>query len=266
MNLKKIVDLTNRVAYFSVALLAYWVFVFVVITVFDLKVFRENITQAFYMSILGIFALLGGAIILNIMLNMTRISGCMEAKESSNTATHGTKKRNIVLAIGIFPVIVALLFLGDYASSLKKKEHLVGAAEYLASENKESIKLLINYEFEETYIEKTADVLKILTQVEKKFPDIRVVVQDSVGDNNVFLFFGKWHNSKDEKIFKKEDYIFPASQEDREYLKRVFSSSYSEIKFSAHDGKYELYFPIREHGRVIVLYLTDRQRYGKLGS
>ncbi len=266
MESKKVVNFTNRVAYFSVALLAYWVFIFVVITVFDLKVFRENITQAFYLSILGIFALLSGAIILNIMLNMTRISECMEANGNIISPQKDKKKRSVFLAIGLFPLIVVFLFLGDYASSIKKKGLLVDAAKYLTIENQDSIKLLVNYEFDENYIEKTSDILKVLTKVEKKFPDIHVVVQDTLGSNSVFLSFGRWYSSDKDKMHKKEDYIFSATQEDREYLKMVFSEKHTKEKFSAHDGKYELYFPISMNGKIIVLYLTDRQRYGKFGS
>lgn len=266
MDSKKIVNLTNRVAYFSVALLAYWAFIFIVITVFDLKVFKENITQAFYLSILGIFSLLSGAIILNIMLNMTRISECMEVKEGFSSSSKPAKRKIILISLGLFPLITILLFMGDYASSIKKKESLVSAAEYLAIESEREIDLLIKYKFGEEYIETASDVLKVLTKVEKKFPDIRVVVQDTIDGREVFLSFGKWHSSDDEKIYKKEDHIFSASQEDREYLKKIYSGNEEKIKFGAHDGSYELYFPVVKNGSVIVLYLSDSQRYGKFGS
>ena len=121
MNPAKIVQLTNRVAFFSVGLLAYWVFIFVAITVFDFKIFRENITQAFYLSILGVFSLLGGAIILNIMLNMTRISEYFERKEGDVKSYKKPNKRVIAAALVSFPIIFGLLFLGDYRSSVKKK-------------------------------------------------------------------------------------------------------------------------------------------------
>jgi uncharacterized membrane protein len=45
----------------TVVLLVYWIFAFVSIQVFGFKVFRENLTQIFAMSILGIFAVLGVA-------------------------------------------------------------------------------------------------------------------------------------------------------------------------------------------------------------
>lgn len=75
MNAKKLVKATNIVGMVAVVLLVYWVFVLILSNVFGLKVFREYITEIFLMSILGIFAVMAGALILNIMLNLTRIAG-----------------------------------------------------------------------------------------------------------------------------------------------------------------------------------------------
>ena len=43
MNPKRLVKLSNTVGSISIILLIYWVFTFVAIQVFELKVFRENI-------------------------------------------------------------------------------------------------------------------------------------------------------------------------------------------------------------------------------
>ena len=61
-----IVKITNKIAIITVVLLMYWVFIFVSSMVFGFKVFQENMTEMFLLSILGIFAILSGAIILNI--------------------------------------------------------------------------------------------------------------------------------------------------------------------------------------------------------
>lgn len=74
MNAKKLVKATNIVGMVAVTLLVYWVFALILIQVFGLKVFREHITEIFLMSILGIFAVMGGTLMLNIMLNLTRIA------------------------------------------------------------------------------------------------------------------------------------------------------------------------------------------------
>ena len=74
MNAKKLVKATNIIGMVAVTLLVYWVFALILIQVFGLKVFREHITEIFLMSILGIFAVMGGTLMLNIMLNLTRIA------------------------------------------------------------------------------------------------------------------------------------------------------------------------------------------------
>ena len=266
MDSAKIVKLTNRVAFFSVALLAYWVFIFVSITVFDFKVFRENITQAFYLSILGVFALLGAAIILNIMLNMTRVADHFERREATQSRSGAPGLQSLVVGIASFPLIFGLLFLGDYRSSQAKKAHLVNAAEFLTAEHAASFEALADYTFNRAYAEKTAETLKVLTKVEEQFPHIKVIVRDSINRKPVSLAFSKrLYHDEDEQL-KKVDFLLPASKKEREYLHSVFSGEKSDILFSANDGNYELWFPVNTANGIIVLYVSDWQRYGKLGS
>lgn len=266
MDAVKIVKLTNKVAFYSVGLLAYWVFIFVAITVFDFKVFKENITEAFYLSILGLFALLGGAIILNIMLNLTRIAECLERESGYPDAKGRLNKKWAIVAAASFPVIFGLLFLGDMSSSIRKKGLLIETATYLMSEHRDSINVLANYSFSPAYVDKASDILKVLSRIEEKFPHVSLIVRDTIDSKPVLLEFTPWNRKPNETDFKKEDFIFAASKPEREHLGSVFDGKESSVHFSAHDGRYELYFPIKtEHG-VIVLYLSDRQAYGKLGS
>jgi hypothetical protein len=62
MNNKALVRLSNIIGIISILLLVYWVFVFISIQVFGFKVFRENLTETFYLSVLGILALMFGAL------------------------------------------------------------------------------------------------------------------------------------------------------------------------------------------------------------
>ncbi len=266
MDAMKVVKLTNKVAFFSVGLLAYWVFIFVSITVFDFKVFKENITQAFYLSILGVFALLGGAIILNIMLNMTRIAECLENGTGRVQSPSRVTRNWKIAAATSFPVIFGLLYVGDLSSSMKKKEVLLEAATYMATEHRETIDALSDYSFSAAYLQLAASSLKVLAKVEERFPTVTVIARDTIDNKPVFLSFSRWGRSDDDKEPKKEDYIYSASKAEREYLKGVFEAGMSSVRFSAHDGRYELYFPVKTSRGVIVLYLSDRQRYGKIGS
>lgn len=266
MDSANVVKLTNKAAFIAVGLLAYWVFIFVAITVFDFKVFKENITQAFYLSILGVFSLLGGAIILNIMLNMTRISESLESR-STHVAASREISRKWKLAVALsFPAIFILLYVGDLGSSMKKRDVLVEAATYLAEEHRTTIEALGGYTFGPAYLELAANSLKVLTKVEKKFPTVAVVVSDVIEGKPVFLAFNSWYSPNEVRQPTKEDFIFPASKTEREHLTGIFTGDTSQVHFTAHDGRYELYFPVKTSRGVVVLYLSDSQRYGKYGS
>lgn len=74
MNPKQLVKLTNTVGIVSFVLLIYWIFVFILVQVFNLKIFRQHLSEIFALSITGIIALMAGALMLNIMFNLTRIA------------------------------------------------------------------------------------------------------------------------------------------------------------------------------------------------
>src|SRR5688572_19263516 len=115
MNNKTLVKISNIIGIASILLLVYWVFIFISITVFGLKVFRENLTESFYLSIVGILALMFGALIINIMFNLTRIAE--NHNQNNNQESKQASKKLGVLFILSFPVIFVLLFGGDYLSS-----------------------------------------------------------------------------------------------------------------------------------------------------
>mgnify|MGYP006170424293 CR=1 FL=1 len=90
MNAKQLVKISNYIGFISIVLLVYWVFTFILIEVFGLKVFRKNMTESFYLSVLGILAMMAGALIINIMFNLTRIAqkhnNDEEISKNNNTA------------------------------------------------------------------------------------------------------------------------------------------------------------------------------------
>ncbi|HET8736614.1 MAG TPA: hypothetical protein VFM69_08435 [Pricia sp.] len=74
MNPKILIALCNKIGTISIVLLIYWVFINITVSVFGLKVFENRLAEIFYMSLWGILALMFGALILNVMLNLTRIA------------------------------------------------------------------------------------------------------------------------------------------------------------------------------------------------
>lgn len=101
MNIKQLVKASNVIALIGIALLIYWVFGLILMVVFGLRVFRENLTEMFAMSIMAILAVLIGSLIVNIMLNLTRIAD----KNQDDQTPLKFGKKLFTGAILIFPLI-----------------------------------------------------------------------------------------------------------------------------------------------------------------
>ena len=96
MTPKQLVRISNTIGIIAILLLVYWVFSFVTIEVFGLKVFKKNMTETFYLSVLGILALMAGALIINVMFNLTRIA---QKHEDNEIQTKSNKKIFLFLII-----------------------------------------------------------------------------------------------------------------------------------------------------------------------
>ena len=264
MNSKLLVKISNTIGIISIILLIYWVFIFISIQVFGLKVFRENLTETFYFSILGILALMIGALIINIMFNLTRIA----QKHNNDILNEKKSSKKIVWSFILsFPLIFGLLFGGDYLTSVKKEKLLIDAAKSIVQDNFEKANKIVNYSFDKKWITETQDILDVLTKTDKNFPEIQVIKRDTIDKTNIFLGFRNYNSYlKDTIPPLKKNYIFKTTQEERVYLNRVFKELKTDIKFSANDGNYDLYYPYEKNGKIVVFYFSDYQRYGKIGK
>jgi len=269
MNLKSIVKLTNIVATISILLLIYWVFIFVVTQVFGLRIFRENITQTFSMSVLAILALMGGSLMLNVMFNLTRIAQKHNADEIAPVSPHKSKKWVLAFAL-TFPLVFGFLFAGDYWTAKKKENLLMQSARAIVETNTEKTNRLLNYEFSDAWLNDTQDTLTFFEKTDRNFPHVSMIVKDSVEGADVFLAFRDYSTTKNDKgeIVKpdKKSFLMKTTKPDRDYLNKVFDEGLTEKRFIASDGNYELFYPYTKDGKTIVLYFSDYQRYGKMGS
>ncbi len=265
MNNKALVKLSNIIGITSIVLLVYWVFVFILITVFGLKVFRENLTETFYLSVVGILALMIGALIINVMFNLTRIA---EKHNQDNIAASKASSRKMGLAFAIsFPFILLLLFGGDYLTSRKKERMLVASAKSIVDDNYLKSAKLLNYRFSEIWIAETSDILTLYAKTDTHFPNVSVIVADSIDQSKIFLGFQHYYKAQNDTLPPdKKEFIRETTKEEREYLSSVFYGNVTEVRFSAKNGNYELFYPHIKDGKKIVLYFSDYQRYGKLGS
>lgn len=265
MNNKTLVKLSNIIGITSIILLIYWVFVFISITVFGLKVFRENITETFYLSVVGILALMFGSLIINIMFNLTRIAE-KHNQDDLNISKKINKKLGLIFGLS-FPIVFGLLIGGDYLTSKKKEKILISSAKSIVEGNKEKSDKLLNYSFNKNWIIETDDIINLYSKTDKHFPYVSLIVADSIDKSLVFLGFRDYYGKLNDTIQPiKKDFIQPTTKEEREYLDKIFYKNFDEVRFSASDGKYELFYPYIKDGKKIILYFSDHQRYGKIGS
>jgi len=265
MNNKLLVKLSNIIGIVSIILLVYWVFIFVSITVFGLKVFRENMTETFYLSVIGILALMFGSLMINIMFNLTRIA----EKHNQDNVNSSKILKEIWLIFGLsFPIIFGLLFGGDYLTSKKKEQMLITSAKSIIENNPEKSDELLNYTFDKEWMIEMSDILDIYSKTDTYFPQVEVIVMDSIDNSQVFLGFRNYsyRNRTDTIQPLKKNYIRETTKDERDYLSKVFLENYNEVRFSAKGGRYELFYPYFKSGKKIVLYFSDYQQYGKFGS
>ncbi|PID76616.1 MAG: hypothetical protein CSB24_05745 [Deltaproteobacteria bacterium] len=258
-----IVRITNKIALIAVILLIYWVFIFVSCEVFGFKVFRENMTEIFYLSIFGLFAVMTAAVILNIMLNLTAIA---EGRPAGKALSSRNIFKTAAAFIGSLAVIFALLYTGDLVSSRKKEAYLVAAASDLVKEQRHIIDRLADYSFSRQYIEEAARDIGILSKVEEKFPQIIVIAPDKIEGRDFLLRFSRYSELEKDEEPQKSGYILSTSSEERQYLYDVFAGKTSQRRFSASDGRYELYYPVQTSKGTVIIHLSQYNRYGKLGS
>lgn len=268
MNLRTLVKVSNIVAGISILLLIYWVFVFIAVQVFGFRIFRENISQTFGMSILGILALMAGSLMINVMFNLTRIA--QKHNQDQVTEFAESSKKWLWTFVLSFPLLFVVLYAGDYLTSVKKEKMLVGTARSILETNAQRGDRLANYQFSNPWLVETSDTLDLFQKSERNFPHASLIVRDEIDGSPVFLAFNDYTESKNDKgeIIEPEKrrFITATTQEERDYLNRVFDSETSETRFSASDGNYQLFYPYVKDGKRIILYFSDYQSYGKLGS
>ena len=202
-----------------------------------------------------------GALMINIMFNLTKIAAHFEGEPVKTTGSR--VKTSSWLIILSFPLIFGILFLGNWYSSYKKEQYLVGSAKKMIHDYPAMIKDLAEYRFDTNYLKKAGNIIFYLEKIDKNFPDIKIIRQDTIGANTNFLCF---ESGMEYLKVNKTNFIFSCSAVERDYLNSVYGRSVKSPKFDASGGNYELYYPVQVGKNIIILYFAEHQRYGKIGS
>ena len=266
MNPKQLVKLTNTVGIVSFVLLIYWIFIFILVQVFNLKIFRQHLSEIFALSITGIIALMAGALMLNIMFNLTRI-----AERGSETDSPKKGKKIIVLMILMFPVLAGVLFAGNHLSLQRREQALQQAGQALVQQNVRGIQAAAQYRFTPEYIRQTSDYLKVVEQANTSFQRAVIIVPDEVDGNRVYLRIAsdavKNDASEAAPPLDKRNFLYRAETFEHDYLHNTFAQHLTQPYFAQRENNYFLYLPQQQDGKTTaILLLTDYYPYGKFGS
>jgi hypothetical protein len=272
MNYDRTIRITNHVALYACIVFVYWVGIYSVATVFNLKVFKDNVTNAFGMSLVGILAVLAASIILNVMANLSKISAAVSAPRGQAVAQQAMPARGwtwrATALILPFLLIVGALFVGDYFSAQRQQQVLLASARRLVAENQVALRQLAYYQFDAHYISQAQQNLQVLNKIDKNFPQVMAILPDTIGDKPFFLAWDgtSYDDSQNEKTPpRKVDFIYSTTPEERDYLTRVFAGTRTDPWVHIEKDRYQLYFPAMIDGKRLVLYLSD-DRSGKFSS
>lgn len=255
---------SSRIILGGILLLFYWLFIFVTIEVFDLKIFREKITSLFAFSILGILALIAGAFLVNVMANLSIIADGSGENDTNNTE-NGPKKHNVFLFVVSLPLIFILLFTGNWLTVRKKERLLVANAREIIAKYSAELERAGNYRFERSYVNATGKILSEISRIDTNFPNVYLIHKVDHNDKTIYLRFSPHASWSAKEKHEPVDFIFSSTREQRKFMDSVNFEEEDHL-FESRKGNYKLILPVNKGQKPFFLLLTDYQRYGKIGS
>ncbi|MDR1453638.1 MAG: hypothetical protein LBJ25_06675 [Candidatus Margulisbacteria bacterium] len=261
MDHKKIIKLTNIIGLIAVLALFYWVVIAGINEIFGLRVFRETLSESFGYSIAGILALLAGALILNVMFNLSFI-----AENTSKKMTAANPPARLRLWLISFLVIllvsIVLMFVGDYGTTKKRERELENSARAILSKYSSALESLSRYNFSAEWQKEVRETLTFIGKVDANFSSIHLLTPDQINGSAVYLIFRDYGPQENPS---KINYIVRLTPEEHAYLDKVFKQNYSGKYFRAKNGSYQLYLPYESSGGKVVFSFSNYRSYGEYG-
>lgn len=267
MKNQTIVQWCNRLAMLAILALLYWVLLFSVNEVFDLRILRERSTTAFGFVVLGILALLAGSLMLNIMFNLTRIAERVEhaalAPASASESKRSSPRRWLLGFTALTTLSVALMFAGDARTRMLKKDLMLQTAQAISSQNQAALRQFAQQELTANSVNPLAQQLELVRKSTEFVNEVYVLRPEKIlGQDNIVAIEHELP-PEDKKPFSSLDLAFKATQQQRTYLNAAFAGQTDAPLYVSRGGRYWLLYPVRLDNKVLVLFLSDEQAYGK---
>jgi nitrogen fixation/metabolism regulation signal transduction histidine kinase len=263
MNSKQMVKISNVIGFVAVLALVYWVIIFIITQVFGLKIFKETITQTFNWSIIGILVLMFGALIINVMFNLSRIA---DKINNDNEITIKKVGKGIIVFVASIPLLIICLFFGNYLSTKKIENELKNSADGIIKSYKSEINKISNYIFDKDWINETTNLLSLMIRLDHNFNNMAIIFEDEINGSTFYLTFYEGRQINEKDILNKIDFIRKYDLEEREYMDKVFKEKYNQKYFMSNKGSYHLFIPYEYNSKRMILFFSDQRSYGSLKS
>jgi hypothetical protein len=257
------VKLSNIIGFIAVLALVYWVIIFITTQIFGLKIFKETITQTFNWSIAGILVLMFGALIINIMFNLSRIA---DRINNDNEITMKRTGKGIIVFIASLPILIIGLFLGNYLSTKKIENELKNSADGIIKSYKLEIDRISNYIFDKDWINETTNLLSLMIRLDHNFNNMAIIFKDEINGSPFYLTFYEGRQINEKEMLNKINFIRKYDLEERDYIEKVFTENYNQKYFMSNKGSYHLFIPYESNGKKMILFFSDQRSYGSLKS
>ncbi len=255
LNPKTIVKLSNSIGLIAIILLIFFVFGFIFTETFNLKPLLFQKKEVFALLLLALLALMAGALIVNIMFNLSRIASRHEPEQEDKPEKVNRLKW---LFLSGFPLIAIALFLGDYYYEAEAKKESIETATQILSKFQESN--TEPYSFSKSWVEQNEKELLALSQSFGNEGEIYLIWQDSLNqDNETFILSRYYDNSDDFEVdstFSKTDYLHILVGNEKGILEQLFGGKQKNIQQLRVGRTIESFLPFEKGGKQYVLKLS----------
>ncbi|MCA0428433.1 MAG: hypothetical protein LCH37_13455 [Bacteroidetes bacterium] len=255
LNPKTIVKLSNSIGLIAILLLLFWVFGFIVTEIFDLQLisFRK---EFFGISILALLSLMAGALILNIMFNLSRIAS--RGEPQSEDSPQKVKRLKWILLSG-FPIVAIALFAGDnyYKETASKKS--LEFAKHLQTQLAEEVELEA-YEFNKNWIGKSEKTLSFINQLNGRPGNLSLIWQDTLNGKKHFFSISEYYeNEEDSSAFEKETFLLLPNKEESEQFEKLLNGEQKTIQLERSGRNFESFIPFTQNKKTFILQFNEYQ-------
>lgn len=287
----------NRLAMIALLMLLYWLFIMAVTQIFGLKVFARSITEAFAISLAGLLALMGGSLMLNVMLNLSRMAHSLEKGQPVQGSlsqgplplpAQSQSQRWGWLGLAMFllslGLIAAGLFAGDQYTRTQKKNRLMLTAAHLVQERQRALDQALSLPLQpsKSVLDGLSQQLMLLEQTERDVDAIQLLLPTQYRGEAVVIGIDKhqpWqHSGPVEAAANRHpvqgataevdvsELLFSTTSEQRHWLDAAFEGRQPAPLYQYEGSRYELFYPVRLGRDWAVLHFSDQQNYGKVSS